>query len=419
MATVRGAKRFFRIGQEQGSYGTPAAGYSAAAVSGSGNDMRFFRVSGGNFTIHGKPVVEEQPELRGQLGVEFREKTGTTVEGDFSVLAHPESTRWFLDAALARDGTSGDLDSFTIQEFYSGIDATEKGVSYVGCKVNQLTGSWGSDNQNSLTLGLSVIGQREVPYTGSLPSVSGYPTVTAGYFFTNSGLVDLSAHASPASPSLPVCDYTAVNFTIANTLSPGPRCFDADSTIRGAISDLTAGQERLSGGFTLRWKNINVMTWLRAFTDLTLRNLFIHPSSDTSLTFTATQAVSSTQVTVAVSGNPTTLFSGVGSSAPYVIAIQHGGATPTNWSTAVVTAVATGPNTITLENVDVAIASGDIIWTRAMEIRFDRVNLTDVTKQGGPDDAVVTVQGTFEGKASSGTSSQITYRTQGAALPTT
>lgn len=413
MAKIRGGKRFFRIGRVDiddvaYNYGEGASGYSSATVTGAGFDMRFFQVSEGNFSLGASPTVEEQPVLRGTVGVHYAEKTGINVAGDIGVLMHPETIRWFLDAGLLRNA-NGELFEHTIQEFYPGIDASEKGATYHGCKVSQIAGSWGSGN-NKATITTSWQGQREEAYTGTLPTVVPWPTTKAGYFFTLSGLIDLST----SGVTLPVCDYSEVSFQVANNLAEGPRCFDADATLRGAISDLIAGQERITGSFSLQWRDLSALTLLRNFTTAKMRNIFIHPTSDTSLTVSGAETAGSS-VVVEVSANPTTLLA-VGD----VVAFQHksGGATTTNWSTGVVTARATGPNTVTIETLDINLSAGDVIWTEALEIRFNSININKLDKQGGPDDSVIVMQGGFQGKADS-SGAQVTYRAKGTVLPLT
>lgn len=429
MAKIRGAKRYFRIGKEDisSTYGTPAVGSKLAAVSGAGACMRFFFVHEGSFSIKTTPIVEEQSVLRGQTGVLFRDQSGFTVAGDFSVLTHPESVRWFLDMALLRD-VNGELHPYTIEEFYPGIIGTnattaEIGAMYIGCKANQLQGAWGT-NQNKVQLTLSVQGQREFPYGGDGtfgtpdPTAAGVYASKAGYFFTNSSLIDGLSLYGAAFPggtlTLPAPGFTEVSFTIANNLTEGPRAFNPDVTLKGAITDLIAGQERLSGNFTLQWKDGTILTRFRSFADIVFRNIFIHPTSDSSKTFTGAQAASATPVTILTSASMVSLFPNIANE-NYTIAIQHLTAgNVTQWSTAKVTAV-TATN-ITLSQLDINVAISDIIWTEAMELRFTQVNITDFSKQGGSDDSVVTVQGNFEGKAGTG-ATQLMYRTRGIALP--
>lgn len=415
MAKQRGAVRYFRIGREADetnvantAYGTPAQGYTNAAVSGSGNDMRYFQVSEGNFSLGQNPISEEQPVLRGQRGVHYREKTGYSIQGDIAVLAHPEEVKYFLDAGLYRDSTQ-ELCPHTIQEFYPGIDSGEAGVSYIGCKCSQIAGAWGSGT-NRIILTTSWTGQREAS-VGALDPLASitYTKPSNGYVFSTSALVDFGT-----AIALPSCNFTDVNFTIANGLAEGPRCFNEDATLRGAITDLVAGQERMSGSATLQWTSIDIMTWLRNFTDLVFRSIFIHPTSDNSITVTGAETAGD-NVLIEVNSDPTSLLA-----VDDVIAFQHksGGATTTQWTTAKVTAVATGPNTVTVDTLDVALSADDVIWTEALEIRFNTVNITGHTKTGGPDDAVITVQVNLEGKSDS-SGNQITYSAKGAGLPST
>lgn len=430
MAKIRGAKRFFRIGREDVAkpYGTPALGFQDPAITGAGKDMRFFFIHEGGFSIHMTNIAEEQQVLRGQLGIIFRERTGTSVAGDMSVLAHPDNIRWFLDMGLVRD-VNGELHPHTIQEFYPGIDAVEKGASYVGCKSSQLAGAWGT-GQNKVQITVSVQGQREAAYltppnTIPDPTVPGVFPQKAGYVFASSSLIDGLALTSGSWPygsfMMPVSDYTDVSFTVANNLTEGPRAFHPDAELRGAITDLLAGQERLSGNFTLQWRDKTILDRVRNFSDCAFRNIFVHPTSVSNRTFSAVGLVGSTPTTVTYTGG--TL---IGSwpftpsiAEPAVIAIQHGasgatGVTATQWSTALVTGATAAD--LTLAGVDIAIATGDRIWTEAMEIRFANVNLMDAPKSGGPEDAVVTIAGTFEGKALAG-ATQLLYRCRGAALP--
>lgn len=407
MSKQRGAVRFFRIGLEADptdvagtTYGTPAQGYDNPAVAGSALDMRFFQVSEGNFSLGRSPILEEQPVLRGQIGVHHRDRTGWNVSGDIAVLAHPEEVGIFLEAALERDSAQ-ELAPHTIQEFYPGIDATEKGASYVGCKCSNFAGAWGSGS-NRIIFTTTWTGQREEAYTGTLPDLADFDKPRNGYVFSVSSLIDMSAASSGIT--LPTCDYSEVSFAIANGLAEGPRCFDPDLDLRGAISDLIAGQERLTGSFTVQWKDLTMLNFLRNTTDVRLRNIFIHPTSDSTLTVSGVEAAGDA-VEIAVSGNPTTLVA-VGQ----VIAFQHiSGGNTINWSTGKVTARTTGPNTITVATLDLALAAGDVIWTEALEIRFLTINLTSLAKQGGPDDAVITLQGQFEGK-SDVSGRQILYR---------
>jgi len=428
MSKIRGAKRFFRIGKEDISdpYGTGASGMDSNLVTGATFDMRFFFIHEGGFSIHLTQLAEEQSVLRGQTGVLFRDKSGVSVAGDMSVLTHPDNIRWFFDMALVRDG-NGELHPHTIQEFYPGIDGSEKGATYISCKASQLQAAWGT-NQNKVQVTITVQGQREKAYTGTLPDVTAagvFPS-RAGYFFSNSSLIDGAALYSASWPggtyALPLADYTEVSCTIANNLTEGPRAFHPDPDLRGAITDLIAGQERLSGNFTMQWRDLNIMTRYRAFNDLVFRNIFIHPTSVSNRTFNAVQAAQSGSIAVNYTGGDlTATFPGVSGTAPYVIAIQHGaggasGITATQWSTAKITAVSA--SALTLESVDIAIAVGDRIWTEAMELRFTQVNILDLSKTGGPDDAVVTLTGNFEGKAGTG-ATQLLTRVPRAALPVT
>lgn len=421
MAKIRGSKRFFRIGLEADpadvaatAYGTPATGYEDPAVTGANKDMRFFQVSDGGFSLKSTPLVEEQPVLRGQNGVHHRDRVGQQVGGDISVLAHPETVKYFLDAGLRRDSAE-ELVPHTIQEFYPGIDSAtaaatrEVGASYIGCKVSQLSASWGTGN-NRASITTTWTGQREKAYinNANLPLVSAHTKPKSGYYFTNSALIDMSK--TSAGEAVPVCDYTEIAIQVANNLAEGPRCFDPDSTIKGAISDLLAGQERISGSFTLQWKNKDVLGHIRDFDDLRLRSLFIHPTANSTLTATGAVSESASAVTnIGVSADPTSLLSDNS-----VVAFQHKTPNPDNWSVARLTAARTGGNEIDVESLDIDLASGDVIWTEAMEFTANTVNITDADKSGGPNDAVVTISGTFEGKADT-SGDQITYKAYGTA----
>lgn len=414
MAEIRGGKRFFRIGRDDpaDSYGTGAAGFEDPAVTGAGLDMRFFDVSEGAFSLKATPAVEEQAVLRGLLGVHFREKTGWNVAGDTTTLFQPETAGYFLDAALLRDA-NGELATHTLQEFYPGVDATEKGESYLGCKSNQLQMSFGQGN-NKIQLTTSWIGRRAKKYVATAPTPLANAMATkAGYFFSNSSLVDFHQYSAGTASDyvLPACDYSEVNFTVANNLSPGPACFDPDDAINGTITSLVAGQERLSGGFTAYFKNVALKEHFRNFANVAFRCMFIHPSSNKTLALSNAETAGAA-VVLNVSADPTSLVA-VGD----VIAIQKkgGGSTTTQWITARVTARATGPNTITVENLDLNLDTGDVIWTEAAEIIFKKVNLTDFTVTGGPEDARLTVSGSFEAKSDgSGLSGQISYRVKNA-----
>ena len=250
-------------------------------------------------------------------------------------------------------------------------------------------------------------------YEGTAAAVS-YPgtftiPATHSLLFKNCRFViSLDAGSAFGNRIVPV-GLEAFEVTLMNNLKVGPAREDrVDTTKDGRCEFLDAGRRKVDLSYTAAFERLAYSTLQRARKFTQFKMVGAHPGYTAYATVDVAGAAAGSAVVVPVGADPTTDFA-VGD----VVMFDNAGGT-NKPCVGTVTARATGPNTITIDVLDEAVASGDHVFNAAVELKTAPCRVSSSTPSKPFDDYVKVA---VAAQAFSGGADPFTYKAKNMALP--
>ncbi|MBK8180880.1 MAG: hypothetical protein IPK67_18705 [Planctomycetes bacterium] len=361
MTSNVGAKRYaiLRLEQDWGEYD-------------SGGDDVYIPFWDDGATVRPKNAWISQLHVTGVRGDTHRAQVGRDVAGTLNVGVWPELARFILDLATQVDGSTGDLSSFSLTI----VDPEVECLRYYGLRVNTL-GIRVSEGEPTLLLNMDLMGRYAEKLTGgSIPSLPSYPADIS--YILQHGALMLAPAGSYANRER----FSSVEITVENNLKPGRHVRHPTAALDKTISSLRTGTQRVRGTVELEHEDATFTDALLAVSEGSLELLFAHPTGAV-LTVGAAGAAAGSNVAIPVTTNPTGLFSTANEEHIFCETVLSD---ENKRSVAKVTALGTGPNTVTVAVLDRALVDGDKLYGHGLRVRLTGLTVEGTDTSGGRED---------------------------------
>lgn len=328
------------------------------------------------FNLRPRNVFTSQLHVTGVRGDTHRANTARDFAGAMQVGFWPELVKTLLDFATVVDA-NGDLASYSMTI----VDPNIETMRYYGVRVNTLALRI-SEGEPTLLGSMDLIAK--YGNAVSAPSLPSYPADQSFVLQDGAVLLDVG----DGNGYIDRATIQSVELTIENNLRPGRHVRDADADKNKTISSLRTGTQRIRGSIEVEHEDSTITDALLAVAQGSLELLFSHPGGNV-LTVGSGGASAGSAVPIPVTTDPTTgpafdvadnehvfLETGVGT----------GSDDPNQRSVARVTALATGPDTVTVAVLDRDVSENDKIYGEAMRIRVGGLDMLNADPSGGRED---------------------------------
>lgn len=307
--------------------------------------------------------------VRGDTHVAHTQKN---IGGKLVVGLWPELAKIVLDWATVVDGNY-DLASMTLTVVDPGIQA----MRFYGLRVNELDLKV-SEGEPSYLAELDLIGKWCERLTGgAIPALPSYPADISYILQGGALLLDAGGGGGYTDRAT----FKSFDLKVSNNLTKGRHVRDIEDAKNKTIASLRTGTQRVSGSVDVEHTGPELTDAVLAASEGSVEALFSHPTGAV-LTVDAGGAAAGGPRVIPVTTNPLT-------GPAYSVAkgecvfCETEPSDPDNRSVAQVTALATAPNTVTVANLDRALAAGDKLYGKSMRIRATGLKVSKAAGSGG------------------------------------